>query len=116
MLNVVVLWGLHEEVVVLVSRGDHVLSAYPKETHDAAPRRGRLVVLALRNRLHSLSGSFDIHLPKFATYFKPLIIVSSTSCAERFATHLSCSPCDEYFFVFIFLQTVVAYCSHVSCQ
>jgi len=45
-LNVVVLWGLPEEVVVLASRGDHVLSAYP--------RRGRLVVLALRNRLQSI--------------------------------------------------------------
>ena len=52
MLNVVVLWGLHEEVVVvLVSQGDHVLSAYPNETHHAALRKGRLVVLALRIQL-----------------------------------------------------------------
>jgi len=41
-------------------------------------RGGRQVVLALRNRLQTLSGSFDIHLVKFATFFKPLIIVTST--------------------------------------
>jgi len=89
MINVVVLWGLHEEVVVLVPRGDPVLSAYP--------RTARPVVLVLRNRLQSLSGSFDIRLAKFATYFKPLIIVSPRLAAERFATHLSCSRCDKYF-------------------
>jgi len=52
MLNGVVLWGLREEVVVRVSRRDHVLSAYPNETHHAA--RGRLLVLALRNQLQSI--------------------------------------------------------------
>jgi len=79
MLNVVVLWGLHEEEAFVVSRGDHVLSTYPNETHHAARRRGRLVVVALRNRLQSLSGSFDIHLAKFATYFNKVIIVTSRS-------------------------------------
>ena len=112
MLNVVVLWGLHEEVVVvLVSRGDHVLSAYP--------RRGRLVVLALRNRLQFLSGSFDILLVKFATYFNPLIIVTSTSRRETFCNPLSCLRCDKYFSFsssLPFLQTVFAYCYYVSFQ
>ena len=35
-----------------------MLSEYPNETHHVAPGRGRLVVLALRDRLQSLSGSF----------------------------------------------------------
>ena len=56
MLNVVVLGGLHEEMVVQVSRGDHVPSAYP--------RRGGPVVLALRNLLQSLSGSFFRYPPR----------------------------------------------------
>jgi len=60
-----------EKEEVRVSRGDHILSAYPNKTHDAVAlrrrRRGRLVVLALRNQLQSLSVSFDICLVKFAT-------------------------------------------------
>jgi len=86
MLNVVVFWGLPEDVVVLVSRLDHVLSAYPNETHHAAPKRGKLVVLALTNPVQYLILSFDIRLVKIATYFKPLI-VTSTSCRGAF-----CNP------------------------
>jgi len=75
--------GLPEEEVRMLCfvLWDHVLSAYPNETHHAARRRGRLVVLALRNQLQSLPVSFYIRPLKFGTYFKPLIIVFSRSGA-----------------------------------
>jgi len=90
---------LHEEEVriLCIVLWDHVLFAYPNETHYAARRRRkRTVLLALRNQLQSLSDSFNIRLAKFGTYFKPLIIV--TSRREEF-----CNPTIMFTFRRIFL-------------
>ena len=45
---------LHEEEdvrILCILLWDHVLFAYPNETHHAARRRRRTVLLALRNQL-----------------------------------------------------------------
>jgi len=86
--------------------GDHVLSANPNEKHHAALRRmwwwWGAVVLALRNQLQSLSvfllTSASCSLARTLTNLS-----LSRLAAERFATHLSCSRCDEYFFYFNFI-------------